>query len=624
MIDWGKYFDRVYCVHCTTQEFKLPRLMDELSRVGLLISPVFEMRYTSPSVWDEVIRQAEPDPVISAGVVNLGLETIRLLRESLARGFRRILVIENDVAFLKDLSALEKSLDEMPDRDIVQFDYFFCWNDPWRSECETRRRDFPIGDGTYFDPGHTIFYSGSGLAYSRRGMAAMADFLEPRPTAPDGEAHKLDVTRAIARTPLAVQTVYSGCITENVGSHHKGYELAGLDYSRYNFPAGYGRGSYINSKTGELMNTAGKSKLFISVYAITKNESKFVDRWMDSMQEADEVVVLDTGSIDDTVGKLRARGAKVEVREFKPWRFDTSRNASMELCSPEADLLVCTDLDEVLNKGWRDALEKAWLKAKAEGRDPTTATYWYTWNFTPDGRPDRRFIYEKVHKPGVCKWTHPVHEILSYDGRKETVFVEGMELEHHPDNGKSRDSYLGLLEMSVEEDPEDDRNMHYLGREYMFKGMWQKAVDTLQRHLSLPRAQWRAERAASMRFMGRCYAAMGKDLTAELWYRRACDEEPDVREPAVEFAQFLYDRKAPWTQLRAACERALRVTERAGSYLTEAEAWGSKPHDLLSVALWNLGDFKGALKAAEKALELEPGNERIQKNVENIRKAATK
>ena len=365
-----------------------------------------------------------------------------------------------------------------------------------------------------------------------------------------------------------------------------------------------------------------KDKLFISVYAITKNESKFVDRWMDSMQEADEVVVLDTGSTDDTVGKLRARGAKVEVREFKPWRFDTSRNASMELCSPEADLLVCTDLDEVLNKGWRDALEKAWLKAKAEGRDPTTATYWYTWNFTPDGRPDRRFLYEKVHKPGVCKWTHPVHEILSYDGRKETVFVEGMELEHHPDNTKSRASYLPLLEMSVEEDPEDDRNMHYLGREYMFKGMWQKAVDTLQRHLSLPRAKWRAERAASMRFMGRCYAAMGKDLTAELWYRRACDEEPDAREPAVEFAQFLYDRKAPWTQLRAACERALRVTERAGSYLTEAEAWGSKPHDLLSVALWNLGDFKGALKAAEKALELEPGNERIQKNVENIRKAA--
>lgn len=34
----------------------------------------------------------------------------------------------------------------------------------------------------------------------------------------------------------------------------------------------------------------------IVVYAICKNEEQFVDRWMDSMSEADEIVVLDTGS----------------------------------------------------------------------------------------------------------------------------------------------------------------------------------------------------------------------------------------------------------------------------------------------------------------------------------------
>lgn len=32
----------------------------------------------------------------------------------------------------------------------------------------------------------------------------------------------------------------------------------------------------------------------IAVYAICKNESQFVDRWMDSMSEADQVVVLGT------------------------------------------------------------------------------------------------------------------------------------------------------------------------------------------------------------------------------------------------------------------------------------------------------------------------------------------
>ena len=36
----------------------------------------------------------------------------------------------------------------------------------------------------------------------------------------------------------------------------------------------------------------------VCVYAICKNEAQFADRWMDSMSEADYIVVLDTGSED--------------------------------------------------------------------------------------------------------------------------------------------------------------------------------------------------------------------------------------------------------------------------------------------------------------------------------------
>ena len=45
----------------------------------------------------------------------------------------------------------------------------------------------------------------------------------------------------------------------------------------------------------------------IGVYAICKNEEKFVDRWVDSMNEADAIYVLDTGSTDKTVKKLKKR-----------------------------------------------------------------------------------------------------------------------------------------------------------------------------------------------------------------------------------------------------------------------------------------------------------------------------
>lgn len=65
-----------------------------------------------------------------------------------------------------------------------------------------------------------------------------------------------------------------------------------------------------------------------------------------------------------------------------------------------------------------------------------------------------------------------MHEVLTYIGKnieRETTADE-VTLNHYPDKNKSRSSYLPLLELSVKEDPEDDRNMHYLGRKYMYYG----------------------------------------------------------------------------------------------------------------------------------------------------------
>ena len=43
----------------------------------------------------------------------------------------------------------------------------------------------------------------------------------------------------------------------------------------------------------------------ICVYAIAKNEAAFVDRFCDAAADADSIAVLDTGSTDDTVERLR-------------------------------------------------------------------------------------------------------------------------------------------------------------------------------------------------------------------------------------------------------------------------------------------------------------------------------
>ena len=85
-------------------------------------------------------------------------------------------------------------------------------------------------------------------------------------------------------------------------------------------------------------------------------------------------------------------------------------------------------------------------------------------------------------------------------------------------------SLIDILELSVEEDPADDRNMHYLGREYMYKGRWDACIAVLLRHLAMPTARWRDERAASMRYIARAYAGKGDRAAARDWYLRAAAE----------------------------------------------------------------------------------------------------
>lgn len=165
---------------------------------------------------------------------------------------------------------------------------------------------------------------------------------------------------------------------------------------------------------------------------------------------------------------------------------------------------------------------------------------------------------------------------------------------HHADPNKSRAQYLPLLELAVQEDPTNDRNMHYLGREYMFRQDWDRCIATLLRHLDMPNALWADERCASMRFLGKAYAYKGEGKEARRWYHRAIAEAPQLREPYLDFAVFL-SQSQEWEGVLWLAQQALAITERPKSYICEGDAWGYLPHDLLALALYRLNRPKEAL-----------------------------
>ena len=345
----------------------------------------------------------------------------------------------------------------------------------------------------------------------------------------------------------------------------------------------------------------------VIVYAISKNEECFVNRWYDSMKEADEIYVLDTGSDDNTVKLLEENGVKVKVCEINPWRFDVARNRSLDMVCSDADICVCTDLDEVFIPGWRKEVERVWKK------DTNRLRYIYNWKLEGD-KALVSFYGEKIHSRYNFKWVNPVHEVLKYSGGIENVLLtDNVILNHYPDSNKSRGGYLSLLELSIKEDPLNDRNMHYLGREYMYYSRWNDCIDILIRHLNMESAIWKDERCASMRFISRSYIHLGRYDEARNWLDKAICEAPYLREPYVEMA-FLEYNLGNYHEVIYNCLKALSIKDKKRSYINEIFCYNNTIDDLLSIAYYNFGLYNESLFYIARALEYNPNDSRLIEN----------
>lgn len=341
----------------------------------------------------------------------------------------------------------------------------------------------------------------------------------------------------------------------------------------------------------------------VAVYTIALNEAKFVERWFQSAKDADYLLIADTGSTDNTVEIARNLGIEVVQIEIKPWRFDKARNAALDALPDDIDYCIALDMDEILVEGWRPQLEQV-------PAGTTRPRYSYTWSWKDDGTPGLVYGGDKIHARHGYRWKHPVHEVLMPQGVEIQNWI-GLEIHHHPDHAKSRGQYFPLLKLAVEEDPDDDRNAFYYARELFFHGYRDEAIAEFKRHLSLRRATWRPERAASMRYL----AKLEVD-ERESWLLRAIAEAPDRREAAIELADH-YHQQQRWAECYALAKRALAITEKPLEYLCEEFAWGYLPHDLAALSAHFLGLRDQAVIHGRLAMDLNPDDQRLRNNLQH-------
>lgn len=348
----------------------------------------------------------------------------------------------------------------------------------------------------------------------------------------------------------------------------------------------------------------------VCVYAICKNEEKFIDRWMASVSEADYVAVLDTGSTDNSLEKLKSYPAIVKQELIVPWRFDTARNKALSLVPDDASICVSVDMDEVLLPGWHEKLISAWTD------DTTAAQCRFVWHFNEDGSEGGVFWPIRIHHKSDYTWTHSIHEVLNFTGDRpqKVISIPDIQFNHLPDVTKSRD-YLSLLKNAVNEDPHNARDLFYLGREYLYHREWQPCIQTLNTYLTL--SKWNEERCAAYRFIAKAYIGLKQNRDAVSALKKAVQEAPYIRESFIDLAAIYYAQK-DWQKTAYYIDKSLKIPMPSHGFINEGYAWDATPYDYGSIAHFHLRHYELSLAYATKCLEYSPEDTRFADNVKFI------
>jgi len=145
----------------------------------------------------------------------------------------------------------------------------------------------------------------------------------------------------------------------------------------------------------------------VSAIIITKNAGATLRRCLDSLQWTDQIVVVDSGSADDTVAIARALGA--EVHQTADWPgYGPQKNRALERAS--GDWVLSIDADEWLTSAAREEIRRVIATADAKpayalprrssfcGRDMKHSGWWPDYVVRLFRRADARFSDDLAHE----------------------------------------------------------------------------------------------------------------------------------------------------------------------------------------------------------------------------------
>ncbi|CAM4353490.1 tetratricopeptide (TPR) repeat protein [Paenibacillus endophyticus] len=228
-----------------------------------------------------------------------------------------------------------------------------------------------------------------------------------------------------------------------------------------------------------------KPRKLISLCMIVKDEELHLPRCLTSVQGiVDEIIVVDTGSTDQTVAIAERYGARVVLAE---WEHDFAKARNTGLALAQGDWILFLDADEELDTHTGKQL-------LAEACQPVQGLFLQIWNVTGANDDERggtvhpvlrmfrnddlvRFegsIHEQIAASLLRRWPRAVFQLtdtkIIHYGYRQDIVTQKNKLQRN----------MELLERAVQKEPDNSFHQYNIGVEYLRAGMPSKALEAFR------------------------------------------------------------------------------------------------------------------------------------------------
>lgn len=238
---------------------------------------------------------------------------------------------------------------------------------------------------------------------------------------------------------------------------------------------------------------------------------------LESVKDADEIVVVDTGSSDRTVEIARQYTDRIE---YIDWKDDFAAARNVARASATGDWIYSIDADHI---NWTPIDQ---IKSEIERITPEHSVA----SVSIDQHHDAAWLFENAPDN---YWTGRVHEVLSRPATVKTDIHQTTRPRETPNTKRN----IRILQKS----PDTPRTRFYLGREYYELGDYKKAIEWLDKYLEAP--AFPAEHAEAWLTKAKCYWQLSNGGEARAACLQAIGINPDFTEALTVMADMTYE---PW------------------------------------------------------------------------------